>query len=60
MKYFNSQMTSSEARSILFSSVDHMSQAEVEEVKSEYRIVLPEIIKREFRENEGWMTEEKI
>ena len=60
MKYFNSQMTSSEARSILFSSIGHMSEADATEMKEEYRKVVPEIAKREFRENKGWMTEDRL
>ena len=53
-------MTSSQARSILFSSIDHMSEADAEEMKKEYKQVVPEIIKREFRENKGWMTEDRL
>ena len=53
-------MSSSEARSILFSSIGHMSEIEVQEMKEEYRQVVPEIVKREFSKNEGWLTEERI
>ena len=60
MKYFKPTMSSSEARSILFSSVGHMSEIEVQEMKEEYRQVVPEIVKREFSKNAGWLTEEKI
>ena len=60
MKYFKSTMSSSEARSILFSSIGHLTEIEAEEMKKEYRQVVPEIVKREFKENAGWMTEERI
>ena len=57
MKYFNPAMTSQEARIILFSAADHLSKDDLEEMKEEYAKIVPEIIKREFRENDGWMTE---
>ena len=60
MKYFNLQMTSSQARSILFSSISHMSESDAEEMKKEYKQIVPEIIKREFRDNNGWMTEDRL
>ena len=60
MKYFNENMTSTQARNILFSSVDHMSKAEVEEIKKEYREIAPALMERELKENEGWLTEEAV
>ena len=60
MRYFNEKMTSAEARTILFSSVDTMSRSEVEEVKREYAKIAPAIAKREMKENRGWMTEDSI
>ena len=57
MKYFSETMTSREARTVLFSYADCLNKEEFEAVKEEYKKIVPEIIKREFRENDGWMTE---
>ena len=59
MSYFNENMTSSEARTILF-SVDGKTKEEMERIKQEYSEIAPRIIDREFRENAGCLTSEKL
>lgn len=53
---FNENMTSSEARTILFSSVDGKSKQEIAAIKEEYSKIIPRIIKNELKRNDGYMT----
>ena len=54
---FNENMSSKDAQKILFDYAEKHRGEDMEEVKKEYREVLPKIIRREMKENEGWLTE---
>ena len=64
MKYFNTNMTSGEARTVLFSIVDGMTPEEVQKVKDEYLEIIPEIHKRETEERlatpDVWLTADTL
>ena len=51
MKLFNKEMSSAEARRVLFTAVEGKSTAEREIIKEEYKDVLPAIIKREHADH---------
>ena len=55
-KLFNERMTYPEAQKVFFSSLDGKTGNEIENIKKEYAEILPAIIERELRENEGVMT----
>ena len=57
---FNENMTSSEARHVLFSSVDGKTKEEIDRIKLEYDAVIPRIVKNELRNNEGYMTSDRL
>lgn len=57
---FNENMTSSEARRVLFSSVEGKTEREVEQIKREFSEIAPKIIERELRENRGYMTSDNL
>lgn len=55
---FNENMSSREARQVLFSSVDGKTKAEIEKIKDEYSAVLPVIMDRELKlADQGWMID---
>lgn len=60
MKYFRQEMTSAEARKVLFTIVDGMSASEREAVKKEYSRILPVILQREAKQSMAskicWLT----
>ena len=52
---FNINMSSSEARTVLFTIVEGKNQEEIEQIKSQYSKVLPMILEREHKLAEnGW------
>jgi len=53
---FNVNMSSAEARKVLFTSVNGKSMQEIEEIKKQYSSVSKIIRKRELMQNRGWMT----
>ena len=55
---FNVRMSCSEARRILFMSVEGKTKKEVEEIKKEYSSVSRLIRRREITQNKGWMTKD--
>ena len=57
---FNVHMSSSEARSILFSSVEGKTEAEIKEIKREFSQVAPQIMERELKANKGYMTSDRL
>ena len=65
MKYFNSDMTSQEARTVLFRVAENMTPSQREDLIKEYRSVAPVIMEREFktqrelREN-CWLTADTL
>lgn len=55
-RFFNANMTSDEARTVLFTAVEGKTKKEIEEIKAEYSKVSSVIMKREFKLAEkGWM-----
>lgn len=53
---FNEQMTSNEARIVLFKAVEGKTKAEIEQLKSAYSKVLPAILEREHSlASKGWL-----
>lgn len=59
-KLFNLSMSSSEARKVLFSSVEGKTEAEIREIKHEFSQIAPKIMERELRANNGFMTSDKL
>ena len=57
---FNENMTTSEARHVLFSSVDGKSKEEIVRIKQEYSEIFPRIMDKELRNNEGYMTSDRL
>lgn len=57
---FNENMTTSEARTVFFSSVDGKTKEEIELIKREYSEIFPRIMENELRRNEGYMTSDKL
>lgn len=54
-KLFNEQMSSNEARLILFKEVENKTKAEIEEIMVEYDKIISIITKRELElAEEGW------
>lgn len=52
---FNEDMSSMEARTVLYSSVDGKIKEEIEEIKEAYKRILPIIIDKELKAAaEGW------
>ena len=55
-KYFNEQMTSDEARTVLFRIVEGKTRSEIEAIKAEYLEISSKIFKRELELAEnGWL-----
>ena len=55
---FNENMSSREARKVLFSSVDGKTKEEIEKIKDEYSAVLPAIMDRELKlVDQGWIID---
>ena len=55
-RFFNANMTSDEARTVLITAVEGKTKKEIEEIKAEYSKVSSVIMKREFKLAEkGWM-----
>lgn len=53
---FNENMTSKEARTVLFRSVEGKTKTEIEQIKAEYSKLLPKIIDREMAlAKKGWI-----
>lgn len=59
-KLFDERMTSSEARKILFSSVDGKTKEEIAQIKEEYSQIAPKIAKRELEKGKGWFTSDLL
>ena len=56
--FFNENMSSHEARQVLFSSVDGKTKEEIEKIKDEYSAVLPAIMDRELKlVDQGWIID---
>ena len=53
---FNENMTYPQARTIFFQAVKGKSKDESEQIKEEYRAVVPVITKKEREKFDGWMT----
>lgn len=52
---FNEKMSSTEARLLLFRSVDGKTKEEIEQLKTDYFKVLPAITERELKQaHNGW------
>ena len=56
MKLFNEKMTSTEAQRVLFEYADAHRGENMEAVKAEYQEVARAIVRREMRDNAGFMT----
>lgn len=56
MNIFNENMTSTEARMLLFSIVEGKNEEERKSILDEYSDVARRIRKRESKEYQGWMT----
>lgn len=55
---FNENMTSNEARTVLYRSVEGKTETEIEQIKAEYIRILPKIIDREMAlAKEGWFVD---
>mgnify|MGYP004575496841 CR=1 FL=1 len=53
---FSVQMSSSEARTLFFKSIEGKTENEVEKIKKEYAEILPKIMDREFElASKGWL-----
>lgn len=50
---FNENMSSDEARTVLFKAVENKTKEEIEELKREYNKVLPAILERENEFTKG-------
>lgn len=59
LKYFNEQMTHTEALRVLY-SVDGKTKEEVKEIKKEYVLVMPSILHRELSTNKNALTSYQI
>lgn len=58
MQLFSDQMSSSDARRVLFESASGKSKEEIDEIMKEYSSVAKTIMRREITQNTGWMTSE--
>ena len=57
---FNENMTSSEARHILFASVDGKTKEEIAKIKEEYDKIIPTIIENELTKYRGCLTSDRL
>ena len=55
-RLFNENMTYPEVQRLFFASVEGKSNKEVEEIKREYRSIVPVITKKELANNRNWLT----
>jgi hypothetical protein len=54
--YFTGEMTRIEALTTLYTVVEGKSKEEIEQIKEEYKKVIPLITHRELADNDGWLT----